>query len=419
MIEKIPSSGIPAAASVARDWSATAKVATGVALAILVAAVAGGWSAPGVTVDTDDAYVQGNLIQITPQIAGTVISIGADDTDFVRAGQPLVQLDPTDGRVALVQAKAQLAQTVREVRTLFAGNATLRAQIALRDAEVSRAATDLARLQDDVDRRKGLVDSGAIGREEFDHSLAQLNGARDALQSARSAEQAARDQLTANESLTDGTTLEGHPNVLRAAAHLRETWIALKRSELPAPVTGYVARRGVQLGQRVQPGTPLMTVVPLDTLWVDANFKEDQLRRLRIGQRVRLVADVYGSESEYHGKVAGLGSGTGSAFALLPAQNATGNWVKIVQRVPVRITLDASEVAKNPLRIGLSMSVSIDTSDVSGKALSDAPTRGSRLNTTVFDDIDRDIDATVGEIIAGNAGSRARSPTVRISSAAP
>ena len=198
MTEKIPSSDVPPAPSVARGWSASARAAMGVALVLLVATVAGGWSAPGETIDTDDAYVQGNLIQITPQIAGTVISIGADDTDFVRAGQPLVQLDPTDGRVALMQAKAQLAQTVREVRTLFAGNATLRAQIALRDAEVSRAATELARLQDDVDRRKGLVDSGAIGREEFDHSLAQLNGARDALLSARSAEQAARDQLAAN-----------------------------------------------------------------------------------------------------------------------------------------------------------------------------------------------------------------------------
>jgi membrane fusion protein (multidrug efflux system) len=422
MSDTIPSSDVPegstAAASVARGWSASAKGATGVAIALLVAAIASGWSTTGEMVDTDDAYVQGNLIQITPQIAGTVISIGADDTDFVRAGQALVQLDPTDGRVALVQAKAQLAQIVREVRTLFAGNATLRSQVALRDAEVSRVTTELGRLQDDVDRRKGLVESGAIGREEFDHSLSQLKDARDALLSARSASQAARDQLSANESLTDGTTLDGHPNVLRAAAHLRETWIALKRSELPAPANGYVARRGVQLGQRVQPGTPLMTVVPLDSLWVDANFKEDQLRRLRIGQRVHLVADVYGSDIEYHGKVAGLGSGTGSAFALLPAQNATGNWVKIVQRVPVRITLDAGEVAKNPLRIGLSMSVGVDTSDLSGKALSDAPPQGPRLNTTVFDDIDGDVDATVSEIIASNAGSRTRSPATRTPSAA-
>ena len=378
------------------------------ALALGAVLVGAGWSAGGNTVSTEDAYVQGNVIQITPLIAGTVISIGADDTDFVRAGQPLVRLDPTDGNVALLQAQAQLAQTVREVRVLFAANSTLKSQIALRDAEVSRAATELARLQDDVDRRAGLVDSGAIGREEFDHSRAQLRGAQDALLSARSGAQAARDQLASNESLTDETTIASHPNVLRAAAHLRETWISLRRSELPAPVDGFVGRRSVQVGQRVQAGAPLMTVVPLDTLWVDANFKEDQLRHLRIGQPVRLVADVYGSASEYHGKVAGLGPGTGAAFALLPAQNATGNWVKVVQRVPVRIALDAREVAKNPLRIGLSMAVDVDASDVSGKALSDAPRQTPMVSTTAFDNIDRDVDANVREIISSNEGAAAR-----------
>jgi membrane fusion protein (multidrug efflux system) len=378
------------------------------AFALAAVAVGVGWSASGDTVSTEDAYVQGNVIQITPLISGTVVSIGADDTDFVRAGQALVRLDPTDGKVALLQAQAQLAQTVREVRVLFAANSTLKSQIALRNAEVSRAATELARLQEDVDRRAGLVDSGAIGREEFDHSNAQLRGARDALLSARSAAQAARDQLAANESLTEETSVASHPNVLRAAAHLRETWIALKRSDLPAPMDGYVARRGVQVGQRVQAGAPLMTVVPLDMLWVDANFKEDQLRHLRIGQHVRLVADVYGSEIEYHGKVAGLGPGTGAAFSLLPAQNATGNWVKVVQRVPVRIALDAHEVAKNPLRLGLSMAVDVDASDLSGKALSDAPRLSPMVSTTSFDNIDRDVDANVREIVSSNAGAAAR-----------
>ena len=384
-----------------------------VALTLAVVAIGVGWSASGDSISTDDAYVQGNVIQITPLIAGTVVTIGADDTDFVRAGQPLVRLDPTDGKVALLQAQAQLAQTVREVRVLFAANSTLRSQIALRDAEVSRAATELARLQEDVDRRAGLVETGAIGREEFDHSNAQLRGARDALLSARSGAQAARDQLASNESLTEETTIASHPNVLRAAAHLRETWIALKRAELPAPVDGFVARRGVQVGQRVQAGAPLMTIVPLDTLWVDANFKEDQLRHLRIGQHVRLVADVYGSDTEYHGKVAGLGPGTGAAFSLLPAQNATGNWVKVVQRVPVRIALDPREVAKNPLRIGLSMAVDVDASDVSGKALSDAPRVSPMVSTTAFDNIDRDVDANVREIIASNAGPVGRVAATR------
>ena len=291
------------------------RIVVTVSLTLAVIVFGAAWSPGGSTVSTDDAYVQGNIVQITPLIAGTVISIGADDTDFVRAGQALVRLDPTDGKVALLQAQAQLAQTVREVRVLFAANSTLKSQIALRDAEVSRATTELARLQDDVDRRESLVDSGAIGREEFDHSRAQLKGARDALLSAKSAAQAARDQLASNESFTEETTVASHPNVLRAAAHLRESWIALKRAELPAPVNGYVARRSVQVGQRVQAGAPLMTLVPLDALWVDANFKEDQLRHLRIGQKVRLVADVYGSEIEYHGKVTGLGPGTGAAFA--------------------------------------------------------------------------------------------------------
>ncbi len=366
-----------------------------------------GWSGTGSSVSTEDAYVQGNVVQITPLIAGTVTSICVDETDFVRAGQPMVRLDPTDGRVALLQAQAQLAQTVREVRVLFAANSTLKSQVALREAEVSRAATELARLQDDVDRRTSLVESGAIGREEFDHSRAQLKGARDALLSAKSGAQAARDQLAANESLTDETTIANHPNVLRAAAHLRETWIAFKRSVLPAPVNGFVARRGVQVGQRVQAGAPLMTVVPLDTLWVDANFKEDQLRHLRIGQKVRLVADVYGSEIEYHGKVVGLGPGTGAAFSLLPAQNATGNWVKVVQRVPVRIALDAREVAKNPLRIGLSMAVDVDSSDRSGKTLSEAPRDAPAASTNAFDDIDHDVDANVREIISANVGTPA------------
>lgn len=379
-----------------------------VTLTLAAVTVGVGWSATGSSVSTEDAYVQGNVVQITPLISGTVISICVDETDFVRAGQPLVRLDPTDGRVALLQAQAQLAQTVREVRVLFAANSTLKSQVALRDAEVARAATEQARLQDDVDRRASLVDSGAIGREEFDHSRAQLKGARDALLSAKSGAQAARDQLAANESLTDETTIANHPNVLRAAAHLRETWIAFKRSVLPAPVNGFVARRGVQVGQRVSAGAPLMTVVPLDTLWVDANFKEDQLRQLRIGQKVHLVADIYGSEIEYHGRVAGLGPGTGAAFSLLPAQNATGNWVKVVQRVPVRIALDAREIAKNPLRIGLSMAVDVDSSDLSGKTLSDAPREAPAASTTAFDDIDHDVDAKVHEIISANAGTSVR-----------
>ncbi len=368
---------------------------------------------------TDNAYVQGNVVQITPQVGGTVLAIGADDTDYVKAGQPLVKLDPADAQVALDQAEAQLAQTVREVRTLFANNSTLQAQIALREAEVARAQADVARAQDDVSRRTPLVATGAVGKEEFNHVNAQLAAARSALQAAQSAALAAREQLGANQSLTDNTTVDQHPNVQRAAARVREAYLALKRADLPAPVNGYVAKRSVQVGQRVQPGAPLMTVVALDQVWVDANFKESQLQKLRIGQPATLVADVYGKKVEYHGAVAGLGAGTGAAFALLPAQNATGNWIKVVQRVPVRIALNPEELTAHPLRVGLSMETRVDVSKTDGKALADAPRREPVAHTAVFDQLNRDADTEVRRIIVANAGHGARVAAARPAEAAP
>jgi membrane fusion protein (multidrug efflux system) len=353
---------------------------------------------------TDNAYVQGNVVQITPQVPGTVLAIGADDTDYVKAGQPLVKLDPADAQVALDQAEAQLAQTVREVRTLFTNNETLKAQIALREADVARAQADVAKAQDDVNRRAPLVATGAVGKEEFNHANAQLAAAKSALAAAQSAVVAAKEQLTSNQSLTDNTSVEQHPNVQRAAARVREAYLALRRAELPAPVTGYVAKRSVQVGQRVQPGQPLMTVVALDQVWVDANFKESQLQKLRIGQPATLEADVYGKKVTYHGSVAGLGAGTGSAFALLPAQNATGNWIKVVQRVPVRIALNPEEVQAHPLRVGLSMEAKVDVSNTEGKALADAPRPRAVAETQVFDKLNHDADSEVQRIIAGNMG---------------
>jgi len=341
---------------------------------------------------TDNAYVQGSVVQITPQVGGTVLAIGADETDYVKAGQPLVKLDPADAEVALEQAQAQLAQTVREVRTLFANNETLKAQVAQREA-------DLARAKDDLDRRTALVATGAVGREEFNHADTLLAGARSALV-------AAKEQLAANQTLTDNTTVEQHPNVQRAAARVREAYLALKRIELPAPVDGYVAKRNVQLGQRVQPGQALMTMVALDQVWVDANFKEGQIKKLRIGQPATLVADVYGKKAEYHGTVAGLGAGTGSAFALLPAQNATGNWIKIVQRVPVRITLNPEEVRAHPLRVGLSMEAEVDVGNTDGKMLADAPRAGAVAQTAVFDQLNWTADGIVQRIVAANIGGR-------------
>ena len=267
---------------------------------------------------TDNAYVQANVVQITPLVGGTVRAIHVDDTDAVKAGQKLVSLDPVDARMALEQAQAQLGQTVREVRTLFANNATLQAQARSRDADLQRARSEVARLKDDVSRREPLVATGAVGKEELEHARAQLKTAQAAVAAAEAGAEAAREQLASNQSLTDGTSVEQHPNVQRAAARVRETYLAVQRNELVAPVDGWIARRSVQLGQRVAAGAPLMSVVGLQQAWVDANFKEGQLARLRIGQPVTLVADVYGDKTEFHGKVVGLGAGTGAAFAVLP-----------------------------------------------------------------------------------------------------
>ena len=353
---------------------------------------------------TDNAYVQGNVIQITPQIGGTVMAILADDTDYVKAGAPLVKLDPTDTQVALDQARAALAQTVRQVRTLYANNASLSAQVAVREADVVKAQTEIARATDDLSRRQSLIQSGAISKEELSHVQTQLTNGKNALSSAQAGVAAAKQQLISNQTLTDGTAIDKHPSVQAAAVKLREAWLAAQRAALPAPVDGFVARRTVQLGQRVAAGTPLMAIVPLNQLWVDANFKEVQLRNIRIGQSVKLTADLYGKKIEYTGQVAGLGMGTGAAFALLPAQNATGNWIKVVQRVPVRVTLDAAQLAQNPLRVGLSMLATVDVSKQDGKMLADAPRAAALVQTRVYEALDAGAAEEVRKIIAAHMG---------------
>jgi len=406
---------VPAAppAAAATPNSKRAKALKGVALVVLLGLAYGGyeWYLGRHEESTDNAYVQGNVVQITPQLGGTVTAILADDTDFVKAGQPLVQLDPADAKVALDQAEANLAQTVRQVRTLYANNSTLGAQVAVREADITRARTDLARANDDLARRQALVGNGAVSKEELDHAQSQVNAAQNALAAAQAGVTAAREQLSSNQTLTEGTRVESHPSVLAAAAKVREAYLALHRAALPAPVDGYVAKRSVQLGQRVAAGTPLMSVIALNQLWVDANFKEVQLRNIRIGQPVKLTADVYGTRMEYKGTVSGLGAGTGAAFALLPAQNATGNWIKVVQRVPVRISLDAAQLAQNPLRVGLSMEASVDISDQSGKSLAEAAHPASAVQTEVYAGMDRAADATVQKIIAANAGRVAKAST--------
>ncbi len=398
----VPASPRPGSAAVARRLGLRL-----IALAVLLGGVAWGawhWFESRHVQTTDNAYVAGNVVQITPQLAGTVVLIQADETDFVKAGQVLVRLDSADAQVALEQAQAQLGQTVREVRSLFANLATFKAMVAQREAEQARAQGELSRAQDDVSRRRPLVASGAVGQEEMQHALSEAQAADSRLQAARAALAAAREQLAVSLTQTEGLRPDQHPLVLRAAARLREAWVAHQRSVLRSPIDGTVAKRSVQIGQRVQAGAPLMTVVALNQLWVDANFKEGQLQDLRIGQPATLQADVYGSKVSYRGTVAGLGAGTGAAFALLPAQNATGNWIKVVQRVPVRIVLDGKALAEHPLRVGLSMEVSVDVRNKEGVRLSSAPRQAPLAATEVFESRQDEADADIRRIIALNLG---------------
>jgi membrane fusion protein (multidrug efflux system) len=339
---------------------------------------------------TDDAYVNGNVVQITSQVPGTVVKVAADDTDFVKAGTTLVQLDTADSRVALDEAESQLAKTVRQVRNLYATSGSLQATVVQREA-------DLARAQKDFERRERLAAQGAVSGEDIQH-------ARDTLRGAEAATTAARQQLVAHQALVDHTTVEDHPDVRNASAKLREAYLAYSRTALPAPVSGYVAKRSVQLGQRVSAGAPLMAVVPLDQVWVDANFKEAQLKSMRAGQPVTLTADLYGGKLEYHGKVAGFGAGTGGAFALLPAQNASGNWIKIVQRVPVRVALDPAELEAHPLQVGLSMQVKVNTEVQSGERLPRVVRAPAPDASAVYSSIDQLADERVKAIIAMNEG---------------
>lgn len=340
------------------------------------------------TESTDDAYVSGNLVQITPQVSGTITTIAADDTDFVRAGSTLVTLDSTDAQLAFDRARAQLAQTIRQTRNLVINNAQLEANVALSKSEFEKAKADL-------NRRQTLVGTDSITREEIDH-------ARNAVAGAEAAYKMAVEKLKGNQVLVLNQQIKEQPAVLSAVTQVRETYLALKRTQVISPVSGHLARRAGQIGQHVNVGQNLMAVVPLDQVWVDANFKEVQLTHIRIGQPVTLTADIYGSKVEYQGKVAGLGMGTGSAFSLLPAQNATGNWIKVVQRVPVRITLDKAQLEKYPLRIGLSMQVEVNTKDQNGPMLAKSEREASAYKTNVFTDELKAADDIVNQIILEN-----------------
>lgn len=345
--------------------------------------------------DTDDAYVQGNIVSITPQSIGTVVDINVEDGMRVKAGQVLVKLDPNDAEVAYQQAVANLAGTVRQVRGLYSSVDASEADIAARQVAVAQARADVA-------RRSGLVASGAVSSEELAHARAQLEAAEAALS-------ASRGSLSRERALVDATTVGNQPQVRAAAAQLRQAYLNRQRSAIVSPISGFVTRRSVQLGQRVQPGTALMSIVPLDQVWVEANFKETQLREMRLGQPVELTADVYGDDVVYTGKLTSLGLGTGSAFSLLPAQNASGNWIKIVQRIPVRIELDPKQLAEHPLRLGMSMAVDVTIRDRKGPVLPAAVADKPLLTTAAYARQLHDADALIEQIIEDNLARPSRS----------
>lgn len=367
-------------------------------------------------VSTDNAYVGGNLVQIAPQVSGSVSAVLADDTDFVRAGQPLVRLDDADARVALQAAEAALADAVRGVRGLYLGENQSAAQVAQRRADIERVRHQAEQAQIAVQQaRDEYARREKLQRDKF-ISPEALQAARTALQNAEAAQLAARAAVSEAESgldqaqqqragaqaLVDNTSLEAHPRVAAAAAKVRDAWLALARTTIVAPVSGHIAKRTVQVGARIAAGTPMMTIVPPDQMWVEANFKETELADVRIGQPVKLKSDLYGSAVEFDGRVVGLAAGTGGVFSVLPAQNASGNWIKIVQRIPVRIALTPAEASEHPLRVGLSMHATLDTHSRDGEVLARSVRTGSPQQTDVFAAQAREADARIAQIIAAN-----------------
>ena len=326
-------------------------------------------------IETDNAYVNADTALVTPQIAGVIQTVPVRETQMVKAGELLVQIDPADAKLAVEQAEAELARTERRVKGYFATNSGLSAQVEARNAEVIRAEaqlasarSDLERARIDFDRRKALSSSGAVSGDELTRSRNALTQAEAATKSSEAAlslaqanQRAAEGSLQTNQVLTENTTVDTNPEVAAARTKLSQAKLTLSRTQIVAAVDGVVTKKNVQIGQQIAPGANLMQIVPLQSMYVDANFKEVQLKKIHIGQKVELYSDLYGKDVVYHGKVTGLAGGTGAAFALIPAQNATGNWIKVVQRLPVRVSLDPSELKSHPLRVGLSMTATVDT----------------------------------------------------------
>ncbi|REG83248.1 membrane fusion protein (multidrug efflux system) [Marinomonas pollencensis] len=358
---------------------------------LVIAAIAVSWYYEAYIVgkqSTDDAYVNGNMVSITSETVGTVTQISVDDGDYVEKGQVLVRFDEADADIAYEDAKAKLAQAVRQVRAMF--NNVTQAEAVVASQEIT-----LHKAQQDYARRKDMVKAGGLSQEDLSH-------AKDMVDSAQKQLAVSEQQLKAQQAMIFGTKVATHPLVKSAIANLKQAYLAKQRSQIVAPVSGYVARRQVQLGQRISPSATLMAVVPLHDVWVDANFKETQLSNMRLGQPVSLVSDLYGDKVVYHGTIESLGIGTGSAFSVLPAQNATGNWIKIVQRLPVRITLDQNELISHPLRIGLSMTVDVDTDHPSGKLLAiDSPSQ-PRFKTDVYHQTMQGVTQLITQIIKQN-----------------
>lgn len=340
--------------------------------------------------ETDDAYVAGNQVQVMAQVSGSVNKVWFEDTDFVKKGDVLVSLDKTDAEQAFEKAQTALATSVRQTHQLMINGKQYQASITLQQ-------TALAQAEADLKRREPLGAANLIGREELQH-------ARDAVATAKAQLDVAIQQYNANQAMILNTSLENQPAVQQSAAELRDAWLALQRTEIRSPMDGFISRRSVQVGSQISTSTPLLAVVPATNLWVDANFKETQLAGVRIGQPATVVADIYGDEVVYQGKVVGLDMGTGSAFSLLPAQNATGNWIKVVQRLPVRIELNQDDIARHPLRIGLSTLVKIDTTSKEGSALATSARQQAAYSSNALAIDLAPVNQMITDIVRANAG---------------
>ncbi len=343
------------------------------------------------SVFTDDSYVHGNQVMLNSQVQSGVKNIYADDTDFVIQGQLLLSLDTANFEIRVEQLKSNLASKVREISALFYDAAAKEAAVVLKTAQLRQSELD-------VNHRKPLVETGAVSQEEFESYETRLKVASASVDLAQKEHQGAQ-------ALIAGTTVETHPKVMDAVATLRAAFLDLIRCSLWSPVTGFVAKRSVQVGDLVKAGETLMVVVPLDEIWIEANYKETSLRKIRIGQPVTFTADIYGGSLKYHGKVVGFQPGSGNAFALLPPENASGNWIKIIQRVPVRISVDVEEIRKNPLFLGLSLRTTVHADDQSGSKLGESAVCRTVYSTEIFDRQVRALagyDVMIREIIEKN-----------------